>query len=508
MGYNPITPAGATLYARFMPQNGDCYTDAGGTVPALLDNDSVLAIRAADTGAGKLLPKRTTGGSTQAARLRITNGVKRLQFLNSAITTASDGAAFTYASDTTFDPGNCTTFLLLTMNRQTGLLNDTMADLGNSLVGSVNQIVSNSWWNQYNGSTIAAAISPFISCGNYPCVMVERSRSSGGISFWRHDLYNASRSLTEINNPRNVVSNPTATGITLGGRNALTLFLSGDVYLFEVWAGQLTNNEVQSQVAAILDYWHTQLGVDTQPSGSMDALIVVGDSNAVGVGTSQRSASLGGVAQAGLVGTYPGLHWYDMASPSRQIVHTVNTCRQSAIDAFTATMGRGIYLASHGENDQTAVQSATVLSRATADFAAIKASCPWVKTVWIEPPNRGDTDTSVGVAAVAAALDSDPSLGGVLDAVYRTSQDSILSLRATFTGPNATYVQSDKVHFKDAAISRIWNGTDASQSLRTILTNLMASAQTNHGQAIVSAVRGRAHGINLSNINGSMIGRA
>jgi hypothetical protein len=484
MSYSPITPAVATLYFRCIPNLGDCYTDSGATTAATTDGQTLLAIK--DSASGRIAAKVSTGGSSRNCLLKISGGIKRMNFTSSGVGTYSNGAVFRKNDDSTYNPGSRTLFLVLSTVRWNKLGADIICDPGNSLSGSVTQIGSNSGWlSTFNNSTWPTAPAPYISLANYPVIVAVRLSATNGVELFRHDHYGSDRQPLKFSTGRNITSSATGTGFCLGGRNALDLFLYGDIYAYEDWNGEMTDAEVRSQIAALYDYFYTQLGLGLGPSGTQTTIIIDGDSNAAGIADTQWSESLGGSLLSGLVGTYPDLAYYVLAAPSRQYTHLNTATRYPKIDMATATKGRCLIVYMCGENDESVTDGHTVYSRIQTEAQNIKAACPWVKILVIEPPHRGDSDTSGAVAALKADITADPTFGGYVDGCWRTQNDTIFSDRTTYTTPNTTYVNGDKVHHKDAWWDRACataNATNVSPDLLTLATTLLAAAPLNHGQ--------------------------
>lgn len=483
MGWTSVSPAaGGGPYLRIIPNDGDCYTDAGGTTPATADNDTLLSVKCQTT--GKVLPKVTTGSSTQNAKLRISNGVKRVQHTNSAIGTNTNGSMFRYNSDTTYNPAGRTIFMIVSLNRMGKVLADLIMDIGNSLTGSVNQIGVNTaaaHLSTYNNTSFSNNTTPFMTVGNYPTIICIQPRSGAVLRFYRQDLYDTSGNQPEVVTARTITSSATGTGISIGGRNAENLFMSGDWWGLEDWPVEFTEAEIRQQMNNMAA-WCRQIGIPIYPWGSKAALCVVGDSN-VGIRATQRSTGLGGVIHAGMVGTYTDLEWFELAAASRTFTSTDDYVTQPIIDFFKRTLGPCVLAVNCGENDETTQSAATVYQRVTDYCTPIKAACPWCRIVYIEPWHRGDSDTSAVVTALDALIDADATFGGVVDACYRTTGDSVFGDRATFTGPNATYVDGDKIHLKDAAYTRMWSTTDAPETLQTICTaQFLASAKASAGR--------------------------
>ncbi len=154
---------------------------------------------------------------------------------------------------------------------------------------------------------------------------------------------------------------------------------------------------------------------------------------------------------------------------------------QPIIDALTATTGRGVVLIQCGENDALTRSAAQIYADCGTFATSIKTACPWAKIVWMFPPQRGDSDTSTVIGNLTTLVNGGNPTN--VDAVFRTDTDTILGIRSTYTTPNTTYVDGDKVHWKAAAYTRIWSTTDATQTLQTILTAQFAAALPGHGDS-------------------------
>jgi hypothetical protein len=395
--------------------------------------------------------------------------------------------------------------MVVSMQRFNKLVTDILLDPGNSLTGSVNQLGDDAGWLSTFGTAFVNIASPYNSLPNFPVVVGIRSSPTTGVRFWHSNFYDTSNAYNIFTTSHNVVSNATATGLTFGGRNALDLFMSGDLWMLEDWPGEFTDADMSASVLNIFNYM-VSIGVPMKPSGTQTTLIVIGDSNAQSIACNQYSTSLGGVVNAGMIGTYSDLQWWMLGAPTRQFIHMDLTSLQPTIDFCRATNGKTVIICSCGENDETVVTGAATYARAQSHFGAIKAACPWVKIIWIEPLNRGDVDTSAAIAALAALITADPTVGGTCDAVYRTSMDSILGLRTTWSTPNVTYVNGDKIHVKDAFWARVWSGTDAPQSLQTITTNVFATAPINQGAVAGGYGKGGRSGVGVASSAGVGIG--
>jgi hypothetical protein len=468
------------------PNGGTLYKDAGCTTAATVDGDIILGNKDGLTAnvAGKI------GGRN--ALLKISGGLKWLRTDNAAIGSNSAGAALKWTTGT-LDPAGSTVFICYKPDRRCNIVDDIIADIGNSagVSANVSQIVHDAGnIKSYNGAAAFGGNGfPFVSPDKDAEVYCVRSDLTNGVRLFRADTVDSSGVIRNIGLGRTLTSNASL-GWTLGGRNAADNFAQANWYLAVAFNGLMTDAEVYAEITNIKSYL-TGLGMVFTPGGSAPKLIVDGDSNSTGTGASQVSTEWGTLLQNGVIAAgIAGLAYESFGASSRTFVETAGI-EKSIIAAANATTGKVVYVCHCGENDAKVSSDTTIWNNAKAHFQALRAgvSIPSnFKIVWLGIPGRGDiggaslTSYDTCRANLRATMLADPTMGGVLDAYVDITGDSVLGASG---GLNTTYFSGDKVHYKDAGQTRVYNGTDGTG--QTLLNAVLPLFATDSVPPVVSA---------------------